>query len=122
MASWASLSADQQDAVQSVANAVRSLQLHWQHLANAGLVVSAAWNGGVSSLVGSLADDATGLIPNGTSYAGAQPLSRADLTNMVGYLIDVSNPANVTGGGGYNTAFHEALRVKAAGVNATITA
>jgi hypothetical protein len=120
MATWASLTADQKTAVQSVANAVRSLQITWQKLSEGGLIISAAWNGGVSDLVGSLADDATGAIPNDTGLAGAQSLSKADLTNMVGYLIDASNPANSQGGGGYNSAFHQALRIKACGVNAAI--
>ena len=120
MATWASLTYEQKTAVLSVANAVRSLQIAWQQLSEGGLIIAAAWNGGVSTLVDSLADDATGAIPNDTGLAGAQALSRADLTNLVGYLIDSSNPANNQGGGGYNTAFHQALRVKACGVNAAI--
>lgn len=119
MATWASLTQQQQDAAQSMANAVRGLQITWQHLATGGQVVSAAWNGGISDIVNGL--DSGEIIPNASGLAGAQGLAKADLINMVGYLIDASNPANVTGGGGYNTAFHAALRVKACGINASLS-
>ena len=119
MATYASLTPAQQDAVQSVANAVRGLQITWQKLATSGQVVAAGWNGGISGIVGSL--DAGEVIPNGSGLAGAQGLAPADLTNMVGYLLDASNPSNTQGGGGYNTPFHQALRVKACGINAAIS-
>lgn len=117
MATWASLTPEQQNAVTSLDRAVRGAQAIEAKLMITGQAISAAWNGGISTVVGTLNDDATGMIPNTSGLDGAQSLSRADLTNLVGYLIDMSNPANNTGGGGYNTAFHQALRVKASGIN-----
>lgn len=118
MATWASYTEDQRTAVQSVVNAVRSIQVAMQKLAEDGQVISAAWNGGISTLVNGL--DAGEMVPNGTAYAGAQSLGKADILNLVQYIIDLSNPANAQAGGGYNTPLQQALRVKACGVNAAI--
>lgn len=81
--------------------------------------ISAKWGGGLSTLVGGLT---TGdIIPNTTGLQGSQPLTKADLTNLAGYAISISDPANASQGtGGYNGGFIAALYVKAAGINASI--
>jgi hypothetical protein len=120
MATYASLTAEQKDATQSLVNAIRGATIAFAALAKQGQVVSAAWNGGLSDVVNSL--DANEVIPNTSGYAGAQGVSKADVTNFAGYLIDLSDAMNDTGGGGYNTAFHQALRVKFSGINAAVNA
>lgn len=118
MASYESLTAEQKQAIQDLANPVRSADSLVSRVMILGQAISASWNGGVSDLVNSLDDGE--VIPNTSGLAGAQGVSKADLINSVGYLIDMSDPANNTPGGGYNTAFHLALRVKFSGINASI--
>ena len=120
MATYASLTPEQQDSVQSLVNALRAAYIALQAAAKQGQIMGAAWNGGISTIVNSL--DAGETIPNTSGYAGAQGLAPADVVNSVGYFIDLSNPSNNTGGGGYNTAFHQALRVKFSGINASVSA
>ncbi len=118
MAAWADLTPEQQSQVQNLVNPVRSFVAELARVATHGIAASADWNGGTSTIVNSL--DADAVIPSTSGLAGAQGLVKADVINMVGYLIDLSNPANNTSGGGYNTAFHRALFVKAAGINASL--
>lgn len=120
MATYASLTADQQALVQSFVNGLRGADIKLQAVMSDALVLGAAWNGGVSTIVQSL--DAGETIPNTSGLDGAQGLAPADVTNTAGYFIDMSNSANTVGGGGYNTPFHQALRVKFAGINASINA
>jgi hypothetical protein len=120
MTTWASLTADQQALVESLANSVRGAFTTAASLTKQGQVIAAAYNGGISTILNSL--DAGETIPNTSGLSGAQGLAPADLINSVGYLIDLSNPANNTQGGGYNTPFHQALRVKLTGINAAVTA
>ena len=115
MATWASLTDEQRDTVVSLDRAVRGAQTIEAKLMIAAAAIGAAWNGGVGAIVAGL--DAGTVIPNTSGLDGAQSLSQADLSNLAGYLVDMSNPANNQGGGGYNTAFHQALRVKASGIN-----
>jgi hypothetical protein len=120
MATWASLTPTQQADIQGLVAPLRSFVAELARLGDHGQAISASWNGGISTLVNSLGS--TEIIPVGPSgLAGAQGLSPADVVNMVGYLIDLSNPANNTAGGGYNTAFHRALYVKACGINASLS-
>lgn len=120
MATYASLTTEQKDAVQSLVNGLRGADVAIQAVMRQAAVLGAAWNGGISDLVNGLTDGE--VIPNTSGLAGAQSVSKADAINSVGYLIDMSNAANNTGGGGYNTPFHQALRVKFAGINASVDA
>ena len=120
MASYESKSDEEKAAIQSVANAARGMYIALQGLADDGQILAAAWNGGISDMVNSL--DPAEVIPDTSGLDGAQSISKADLINTVGYFIDLSNPANNQGGGGYNTPFHQALRVKFAGINAAASA
>lgn len=119
MATWASLTNEQKNAVESLANAVRGAATTMARLTHQAEVIAAAWNGGLGTVVQSL--DSDEIIPNTSGLDGAQSLAPADLTNFAGYLIDISNTANTQQGGGYNTPFHQALRVKLTGVNASVT-
>lgn len=120
MATWASLTPEQQNDVESLANALRGAAVTFESLAQQGSIISAAWNGGISTIVNSLGSGE--VIPCTSDLVGAQSLAPADVINFAGYLIDLSNTANNTGGGGYNTAFHQALRVKLCGINAAVSA
>ncbi len=124
MATWASYSADQQAQVQDVVNNERSLSSLMSQVAILSAAIGAAWNGGTSTLVQNLGAGET--IPNSSGYAGAQGVQPADVTNFAGYAITFSDPTkspngNDGTGGGYNSAFIQALRVKLAGINASIT-
>jgi hypothetical protein len=82
--------------------------------------ISAAWGGGISTLVGDL--QSGDIIPNASGLAGAQDFTQADIADLAGYAVNISNPANSSQGtGGYNGSFIAALFVKAAGINATIS-
>ena len=116
MATWASLTTEQQNAVQAVANAQRSFSMHAAQAADLGINLSAAWSGGVSAIVATLGS--TEIIPNTSGLAGAQSLLPGDMTNVAGYAINMSDPSSAQGGtGGYNTGFIRALWVKFAGLN-----
>jgi len=116
MATWASLTNEQQAAVEAVANAERSFSMHMAMAADLGINIAAAWNGGVSTIVGTLGS--TEIIPNTSGLAGSQALLPADMTNVAGYAINMSDPSSGQGGtGGYNTGFIRALWVKLAGLN-----
>ena len=117
MATWASLTAEQQSAVEGLANSLRSFAQHVAQASDLGVNLGAAWNGGVNAVVASLGS--TEIIPNTSGLAGAQALLPADITNFVGYAINISDPANASQGtGGYNSGFIRALAVKLAGYNA----
>lgn len=118
MATWASLTPTEQADVQAFMGSLRAFAGDLAILANEGVAVGAAWNGGLSTIVGTLGADE--VIPNASGLDGAQGVVPADVANMAGYLIDLSNPANNVGGGGYNTAFHRALMVKLAGITNTL--
>lgn len=115
---WNELTPQEQSQVLDLTNSCRSYAKELAQLANLGDGVGSAWDGGTATVVNSL--DSTAVIPNTTSLAGAQDLSPADVTNMAGYAIDLSNPANNQSGGGYNTAFHRALDVKMTGIINTV--
>ncbi len=111
------LTADQQNAVITTADNIRSWSAKLTALNELGIQIGAAWNGGVSTMVGSL--QSGDLIPTHSSYAGAQQLVPADVTNLAGYAINSSDAsAQTQGTGAYASAFILALCVKAAGINA----
>lgn len=125
MATWASLSQAQQDAVQSLVNAERGLAQQMARVTQLASAISAAWNGGISDVVGTLG--ANEVIPSTSGLAGAQGVVPADVTNFAGYAIVFSDPARSptgssdTGGGGYSSNFIHALEVKLCGINASLT-
>lgn len=123
MATYASLTPAQQDAVENLVNPLRAFAAQLMHLNVLAARISADWNGGVSTIVGTL--DSGETIPNTSALAGAQGLAPADVTNLAGYAINHCDPsrsptANDGTGGGYNSAFIQALAVKAAGIGATL--
>ncbi len=114
-----SLTSEQQEAVKDFATAVRSFSALLGQANTMGGAIGAEWGGGVEGLVGGLTDG--DLIPNTSGLAGSQDLTKADLTNLAGYAIVISDPASGNQGtGGYNGGFIHALLVKAAGINASI--
>jgi len=73
----------------------------------------------MNTLVGDLSSG--DIVPNTSGLAGSQDLLASDITDIAGYAINISNPANASQGtGGYNGSFILALAVKAAGINASI--
>lgn len=119
MAWPAALTSDEQETVLQFVASCRAFAADLGQLNVLGAAIAAGWAGGISTLVNSL--DPADLIPNTSGLAGAQPLGKADVANIAGYGTTISNPTNPSQGtGGYNSAFIEALLVKAAGINASI--
>lgn len=122
MATYASLTPAQQDAVQNLVNPLRTFSAQLMQLNILASRIAADWSGGVATIVASL--DSGETIPNTSALAGAQGLAPADVSNLAGYAANHSDPsraptANDGTGGGYNSNFIQALAVKAAGIGAT---
>lgn len=111
---YSELSVEQQEALQNLVNPLRSFAAELAQLSNLGIGLAAAWNGGIGDIVASL--DAEESIPSTSGLTGARDATKEDVLAFIGYAIDLSNTANNTPGGGYNTAFHRALAVKLAGI------
>lgn len=112
MASWASLSASDQNEVIDLLRAARLWSSMMHRINNLGLAIAAKWSGNVESIVSSL--DA-GLIPPTNNIAEAEQLTKAEIQNLVGYAITCSaTPDNSSGS--YNTNYHRALFVRAGGL------
>lgn len=124
MSTYASLTLPQQEQVQDLTNNIRSLASLMSEVSILSAAIGASWNGGTSTLVQGLTN--TEIIPNTSGLAGAQPLAPADVTNFAGYAITFADPTKSPNGtdgtgGGYSSAFIQALRVKLCGINASIT-
>lgn len=86
-------------------------------MGNLGRAIAAKHAGNVETTL-ALLDD--GIIPNYDSGKGEEPLSKADMLALVGYAIDSSATADGASGS-YNTAYHRALYVRAAGLYNTLS-
>jgi hypothetical protein len=117
MATWASLTQAQKDTVQAVVNPVRALAGNFAQLMNDAKDLGLAWNNGASAIVATL--DAGESIPNGTGLADAAPLTKDKLVNLVGYYITVGATPDGSSGS-YNTNYHRAVYLDAAGINAVV--
>lgn len=70
MATWASLTDEHKNDVESLANAIRGACVTFSALAHQAEVIGAAWNGGISTIVGSL--DSGEIVPQTSGYAGSR--------------------------------------------------
>jgi hypothetical protein len=116
MATYASLTSEQKAAVDELANNVRVFAGELAQLCNHGRAAASKWAGNVENIVGSLTNGTT--IPNNSGLNEGQSLTKEQLTNLVGYLMTLSETAD--NGGGYNTNYHRSLYVAAAGMLSTI--
>lgn len=117
------LSADDKAAVLALVKLLRTVAMEFAKLGNHGRAVANGWAGNVESIVNTLAAEAVIPIPpdgpGATGLAGAQPLTKAQLTTLVGYAIDFSATTD-NAAGSYNTNFHRGLYARAAGAVNTI--
>jgi hypothetical protein len=118
MATWASLTADQQAAIQAVATPSRGMAGTLAQLLNHAKDIGLAYSGSVEALIGSL--NSGEIIPNNSGLAGASGLTRDQLINLLGYYIVMG--ATLDGSNGsYNTNYHRGLYIAAAGINAIVS-
>lgn len=116
MAAWNELTQQQRDEVLDLLAAQRDWAGAMARLGNLGRAIAAKYAGNVETTLASL--DA-GEIPAYDAGQGQEPLTKADLLALVGYAIDSSaTPDNSPGS--YNTAYHRALYVRAAGLYNTL--
>lgn len=114
MAAWSELTQQQRDEVQDMLRAQREWSGMMARLGNLGRALALKYNGNVETTLAAL--DA-GEIPVYDSGQGQEPLTKAELIDLVGYAMTSSE---VEQGGesptSYNTNYHRALYVKAAGL------
>lgn len=116
MAAWNSLTQQQRDEVMQELEAVREWAGMAARLHNLGRAIASKHSGNVEATLAAL--DA-GDIPVYDAGLGQEPLSKADLSTLAGYAIDYSNPTEGATPS-FNTPYHRALYVKAAGIYNTI--
>jgi hypothetical protein len=116
MATYASLTSEQKAAVDELANNARVFAGELARLCNHGRAAASKWSGNVENIVGTLTNGE--LIPNQSGMNAGQALTKEQLTNLVGYLMTLSETAD--NGGGFNTNYHRSLYVAAAGMISTI--
>jgi hypothetical protein len=109
---YADLTPEQKDAVQALCVVARPLAGELGRLLEKFQAVVAYYVGNVETILGELENDDS--IPNTTGLTGAQALTKAELANLVGYLIVASATADGASGS-YNTNYHRALYAKACG-------
>lgn len=120
MAAWNELTQQERDEVSQCLAAVREWSGMVARLCNLGRAISQKYAGNVETTLGNL--DA-GDIPVYDSGRGEEALSKADLMTLVGYAMQSSEyvqsetPGTPTT---YNTNYHRALYVRAAGLYNTI--
>jgi hypothetical protein len=116
MAAWSELTQQQRDEILDLIKAQRDWSGAMARLGNLGRAIAAKYSGNVETTLASL--DA-GEIPVYDATRGQEPLTKSELITLVGYAIDSSNTADGAAGS-YNTGFHRALYVRAAGLYDTL--
>lgn len=109
---FASLTQEQQDNVQALCAVARPLTGEFARLLEKFQAVVAGYSGNVETILGQL--DNADVIPNATDLAGAQGMTKAELVNLIGYMI-VACATPDGSSGSFNTNYHRSLYVKAAG-------
>jgi hypothetical protein len=116
MATWAQLTQAQRDEVTQELTAVREWAGMMARLANLGRAIAAKHAGNVETTLALL--DA-GEIPVCDVSQGEEELTKAELLTLAGYAIDASATPDGSPGS-YNTAYHRAMFVRAAGLYNTL--
>ena len=110
--SYASLTEEQRESVDALCVMVRPLAGELARTLEKFQGVTSYWTGNVETILGAL--QSSDVIPNTTGLAGAQGLTKAELTNLIGYMITASATADGASGS-YNSNYHRSLYAKAAG-------
>ena len=110
--SYEALTAEQKLAVDALSDAVRPLAGTLARTLEKFQAVNSYWTGNVETILAGL--QSSDVIPNKTGLAGAQGLTKSQLTTLVGYMITASATADGAVSS-YNTNFHRSLYAQAAG-------
>jgi len=110
--SYETLTQEQRDSVDALAQMVRALSGTLARTLEQFQAVNSYWTGNIETILSGL--QASDVIPNKTGLAGAQGLTKSELTNLVGYMIVASATADGASGS-YNSNYHRSLYAKAAG-------
>jgi hypothetical protein len=116
MATWASLSQSDKDKILDAMGASRAWAGEMARLCALGRAIAAKYTGNVETALSGL--DA-GAIPVYDATQGQEQLTKAELINLVGYAMTSSETPD-NSAGSYNTNYHRALFVKAAGLFNTL--
>ena len=106
------LTQEQQASIQALSQVVRPLTGEFAKLLAKFQVAVSYYVGNVETILAGL--DASDLIPNTSGLAGAQDLTKEQFVNLMGYLI-ASSATPDGSSGSFNTNYHRALYVRAAG-------
>lgn len=117
MATWNSLTAQQQQTVQDVATPARALAGEFAQLCNKAKDLGLAYNNGAAAILATVTGSE--LIPNDSGLAGAQSITRDQLVNLIGYYTTIGATPDGSSGS-YNTNYHRAVYLAAAGINAVV--
>lgn len=108
MATYAELTAEQKDVLQTFTNLVRSWAGEQARVNNHAQAINTMYNAQIQAILVSLDDNS--IIPNTSGLAGSQGLdSDAELVTIVSHLQGILT--------NYNTSDHRGLWVKAAGAS-----
>ena len=109
---YADLTDEQKASIQALSTFMRGLSSEWAKVLEKAQAISAYYTGNVETDIASL--DSADVIPQTTGLVGAEPLTKADFTTLIGYFMVASNAADGASGS-YNTPYHRALYSRACG-------
>lgn len=116
MAAWNALTQQQRDEVSDLLKAAREWAGTMARLNALGQAIGLKYTGNVETTLGSL--DA-GEIPVYDAAKGEEAITKAELQNLAGYAITASATPDGSSGS-YNTNYHRALFIRAAGLYQTL--
>ena len=114
---YAELTPEQKEAVDALTTFIRGQSGQFAQLLTAGRAIASAYVGNVETILSQLAPSDE--IPNTSGLDGAQPLTKEQLVNLIGYYLVMSDPADGASGP-YGSNYHRALYVRAAGINGVV--
>lgn len=118
MATYADLTQEQKDAVQTLQTMTRATAGEIARLANHCRAIASGYTGNVETMLATITSGSE-VIPKSDGLAGSQSLTKTELINLIGYCLTLSDPTD-NAAGSVNTNYHRALYSKAAGPGNTI--
>ena len=116
MAAWNELTQPQRDEIIDLLKVQREWSGMMARLCNLGRALALKYNGNVETTLAGLN---AGEIPVYDASLGQEALTKAELADLVGYAI-TSSVTTEAAAGSYNTDYHRALYVRAAGIYNTL--
>lgn len=114
---WADLSQADKDKVSNLLKATREWAGMVARLGNLGRAIAQDYTGNVETVLGTLGS--AELIPLNDSAQGQEQLTKSQLVDLIGYAITESVTTDAAPGS-YNTDYHRAQYVRAAGLYNTL--